>query len=260
MKEESLASDHGNRDAAEQRQPQRLFSEDNLAMEESDQRTEFRLEDAYRSNSAAEEYFGRHRKSAIRRFVSLREARIVMSLLRKGGFHGDRGQPGGAERNWILDAPCGTGRMTSFLQAKGIEAATLDSSFQMIVRGKAAGIVPGSRAVAGTLNALPFRDKAFRGAICIRFMHHLDEPEVRISVLRELRRTVDGPVVISVWAGPSIQWTRRSLKKSFGRRPSSRFRNELPIFEKEAAQAGWRIEKIRYLFRFVSETAYVLLV
>ncbi len=219
-----------------------------------------RMEEDYRSSEAADDYFLRHRKSAIRRFVTLREGRIVESLLRRGGLDPSRSRQDRSKRPLLLDSPCGTGRMTSYLRSRDIDAVDLDSSLQMIQRGSAAGLLPASRAVAGTLLALPFPDRTFQGAVCIRFMHHLNRPETRSLVLQELRRVTGGPAVISVWTGQSIQWTRRIIKQALGRRPSSRYKVALSTIREEAARADWRIVKVRYLFRFISETAYLLLI
>lgn len=219
------------------------------------------LREAYTTREAAVEYDLRHRRTPVRRFVSRREARIVNAFLQCGGAPGE---PAGATPKsgagfLYLDAPCGAGRIASQLTATGRKVVALDSSADMLRRGVERGTLPADRTVAGSLFALPFAAGAFGGAVCIRFLHHLDNPAQRRAVLKELRSAVDGPLVASVWTGQSLQWWRRAFKHSRGRRPSARYRVTLDALREDAADAGWKLTRVRYLFRFVSETAYVLL-
>lgn len=219
------------------------------------------LESAYRSPEAAQEYDLRHQKSRVRRFVSRRETRIVLELLRAGFADANeigRGPPGGSPL--VVDAPCGTGRLTAHLHSAGYEPIACDSSVDMIRRGALAGAIGSDRATAGSLLALPFCDRAFAGGVCVRFLHHLEDASQRRAVLGELRRVVAGPVVVSVWTGVSVPRLRRSLKRALGRRRSSRFCVPLAQLRQDARSTGWRVERVRHLFAFLAETAYLLLI
>jgi SAM-dependent methyltransferase len=219
------------------------------------------LREAYTNREAAAEYDLRHRRTPVRRFVSRREARIVEALLRSGGAPAESAgtEPKSGGGAIYLDAPCGAGRIASQLASTGRQFVALDGSADMLRQGIGRGSLPAGRVVAGSLFALPFAAGSFAGAVCIRFLHHLDGPAPRRAVLGELRSAVDGPLVASVWTGPSLQWWRRSLRRSRGRRPSARYRVDLEALREDAAFAGWKLTRVRYLFRFVSETAYVLL-
>jgi len=228
------------------------------------------LESAYRSPEAADEYFARHRKSRIRRFVSRREARIVIELLREGfGKVAVFDRQVAAQRTDtavqgltapILDVPSGAGRLTARLQDAGFDPIACDSSIDMILRGVAAGAIDSDRCLAGSVFALPFGRNAFAGGVCVRFMHHLERASQRREVLSEMRRVVNGPVVASVWSGTSFPRFRRAVKRALGRRRSSRFCIPLPELREDARRAGWRVDKVRYLFPFLAETAYLLLI
>jgi len=214
------------------------------------------LEEAYRRRDAAGEYLHRHRKSVVRRFVSYRESRIVERLLSTSDSFG-RDNPG--EPTLVLDAPCGAGRVSKPLGSAGHRIVALDASVHMIRIGLAEGLLPLGRSINAGLFALPFPDKTFKGAVCVRFFHHLEKPEHRRAVLTEFRRVVSGPLVISAWTGPSFQWWRRVIKQKRGRRPSARYRIPLSTLKKDASDAGWRLTRVHYLFRFISETAYFVL-
>jgi len=222
---------------------------------------ESHLESAYRSAEAADEYFVRHQKSHTRRWVSRRETRLVLDLLHAGfGALHDSGRKAPHLGRPVLDAPCGTGRLTAHLRSAGYDPIACDSSVDMIRRGTDGDAIGPGRSIGGSLFALPFGDGVFAGAVCVRFMHHLESGAERRAVLGELRRVVAGPVVASVWTGVSVPRLRRSIKSALGRRGSSRFCVPLATLRQDARSAGWQIEKVRYLFAFMAETAYLLLI
>lgn len=206
------------------------------------------LAGAYRSRNAAEEYGSRHERSWIRRIVSRREAKIVASLL---------GDP--PEESLLLDAACGTGRHSVNLVTRGWNTISLDASCDMIREGCSAERLKLGSVVNGSIFHLPFRDKSLSGCACLRFLHHLPDAKQRVTVLEELGRVAQGALVVSFWTGFNVQSLRRALRRRFGRRASSRYTVTLKEFKDELRQAGLKIERIRFLHRFFSETAYARL-
>jgi SAM-dependent methyltransferase len=206
------------------------------------------LDKAYRSDEAAAEYFARHRKNPIRRMVSRREQRIVTELLAP--------LPEGAD---LLDAACGAGRISAALAEAGWNPLGMDASAVMILKGiEAKHITPGGAAL-GSISMLPFRDRTFDGGVCIRFMHHLAGKEQRLTALEELRRVVQGPIVVSFWTRFNVQHMRRCIKRLFGRRPSARHALRLKQYKNEVKSAGLSVKRVRFLYPFVSETVYLLI-
>lgn len=206
------------------------------------------LQNSYRSPEAADEYSRRHMKSARRRRVTSRESRIVAGMLE--GI--DRGA-------LIIDAACGTGRQTAFLDRSGWKALGVDASAEMLGRGMADGTLERGGAACGSIFHLPLADGCAAGCLCTRFLHHLPEPGQRVAALRELRRVALGPVVVTVWTGWNVQGLRRRFKGFFGRRPSARYAVRLEAFREELERAGFELKRIQYLYRFVSETVCLLL-
>jgi ubiquinone/menaquinone biosynthesis C-methylase UbiE len=206
------------------------------------------LEQAYRSEKAADEYDMRHRRTATRRRVTRREVRLVAELL---------GRPG--PKGLLIDAACGTGRISEGLRVWGWEIVALDASLDMLKQGVQARRLQAERAVNASIFRLPYGDKKADGMVCIRFMHHLPEKNQRLVVLEELARVCRGPLVVSIWTRCNLQFLRRRLKNLLGRRGSARYPLNLRSFRKEAKQAGLEVRKIRRLFPLISETMYVLL-
>lgn len=207
------------------------------------------LTEAYRTPAAAEAYSRRHRQSWTRRAVTRREARLVSNLL--------DGLPRSAR---LLDAACGLGRIASPLRLKGWSFLSMDLSRNMLVRGVGEGNLESNGSVVGSVFCLPLKRKTMDGCICIRFLHHLREEAHRVTVLRELGRVVDGPIVVSLWSRFDYQSLRRWIKQRLGRRPSARHPVSLDALKREAEAAGLEVRRICFLYRLVSETLYVLLI
>jgi SAM-dependent methyltransferase len=206
------------------------------------------LEEAYRSREAAREYDLRHKRTAARRWVTRREARLVAGLL-----------DGPGENRMILDAACGTGRISALLKARGWEVLSVDASLDMLKRGFQSKSEEGRLVANATLFDLPLEDKGLDGAVSLRFLHHLPERAARTAVLKELARVTRGPIVLSFWGRFNLQSLRRRLKRLSGRRPSARYTLGRKRLEEEAGAAGLRVRKIRCLFPWISETLYALL-
>lgn len=78
-------------------------------------------------------------------------------------------EPGGR----YLDVGCGTGNYTVSLAASGLAMVGLDQSETMLRAARAKG--PRVAWRRGDVAALPFRDGAFRGAVCTLAIHHFSD-------------------------------------------------------------------------------------
>lgn len=137
---------------------------------------------------------------------------------------------------WVLDAPCGLGRMGDLLAARGGRVVSLDISPDM-ARSVAA---QGGRAAQAELERLPLADRAVDGALCFRFLHHVPSREARVAIYRELARVSRRFVVLS-WFHPfSAHRLRRWLGAS-----GARVALGLGALRDEAREAGLELEQHR---------------
>ncbi|MHC4941853.1 MAG: class I SAM-dependent methyltransferase [Planctomycetota bacterium] len=180
--------------------------------------------------------------------VSRREAGIVARLL---------GTP--PEGAILLDVPCGAGRHAARLGEAGWQVIAADSSPEMIRYGLVKQDLEEGACLVASIDRLPLADQGVEACTCIRFLHHLHGEEERLAVLSELRRIARGPVVVSIWTGFNLQSLRRSVKRALGRRPSARREINLARFNSELARTGFAVKRIQYLFRYISETVYLLI-
>jgi SAM-dependent methyltransferase len=115
-----------------------------------------------------------------------REERAIQRALR--GLH-----PGSR----MLDAACGTGRITSLLRRHGFRVAGCDISRAMmdVARRQLASLGHEVPLVETDAEHLPYRNGSFDAATCIGLLMHLDA-DARVRVLRELARVSRDGLVI----------------------------------------------------------------
>jgi len=203
----------------------------------------------YRDRDRALQYGRRFEETHTQRVADRAERRAVRKLLAK-----TRGAAASGCR-WI-DIPSGAGRFASVLDELGAAVVAADVSVEMLahvdrsrVRGR----------VCASAFELPFADGAFDGALCLRFLQHFEHPSDRRCLLRELRRIVRGPVVLSYFdAGSLPAWRRRVRARRRGR-PTGRFALTRRELDEDLGEVGYRIAGRRHRARFVSEWTCVLL-
>ncbi|TAH36776.1 MAG: class I SAM-dependent methyltransferase [Planctomycetota bacterium] len=197
------------------------------------------LERAYQAPGAAERYQQRRwSERAHARRADRREQSIVAGLLSRCGC-----------MRAILDVPCGTGRFQPLLSRAAPLCLACDRTAAML------RLAPASRRLQAAAERLPLRDSAVDLAFCMRLLHHLQQPQLRIAVLRELARVSRRHAIAS--------WYDRASLPAWRQRVRGRARARFPIarrqFEREAQTAGWRVIAQRYLARGLSEQVIALL-
>jgi SAM-dependent methyltransferase len=97
----------------------------------------------------------------------------------------------------VLDAACGTGRITALLRRNGFRATGCDISHAMltVARGHLTSAGFASPLVENNVEHLPYRDKSFDAVTCAGLLMHLDA-RTRINALRELARVSRGRLVV----------------------------------------------------------------
>lgn len=138
--------------------------------------------DFWRQTSQAEDY-DRGRFDSLRgrvyRRLEERTIRRVLKPLERGSR--------------ILDAACGTGRITALLLRGGFVPVGCDISVPMMsVARRHLARVPFLQSDAA---CLPFADNSFDAVTCVGLLMHLDG-DMRVKVLRELSRISRRPLVV----------------------------------------------------------------
>lgn len=100
--------------------------------------------------------------------------------------------------DWVLDAPCGTGRFLPYCQGRGLIYRGLDRSDDMLAQAKAKVTNPQQAMFAtGDVRALPLEAKSVDAVINCRITRWLS-PEDCQQMLRESQR-VARKKIISTW-------------------------------------------------------------
>tara|TARA_R110001599_G_scaffold289553_1_gene492507 strand:+ start:19669 stop:20352 length:684 start_codon:yes stop_codon:yes gene_type:complete len=148
---------------------------------------------------------------------------------------------------YVLDLPCGAGRLLPSLVADGYQVFAADSSAHMLARAKELaekkGLVNGLGFGVEDVLDTSFSDNIFDAIVCNRLFHHFFESDVRVMALRELNRICRGPIVVSFFCNQSISSTTFLIKNRFRRIPAT---DRVPISFKnisaDIAAAGLTVE------------------
>ncbi|MAE75371.1 MAG: hypothetical protein CMJ85_00690 [Planctomycetes bacterium] len=147
----------------------------------------------------------------------------------------------------LLDLPCGAGRFAPLLVKHANTYVGADHSPHMLAICRE---VVGDRIAhfqQADARDMPFDDGAFDIACCLRLIHHFRNADEQRQILREFRRVVRGPLVLT-WLDASTpkQWVhaqRRALSHVDNRR-TVLTRGDL---EALAGECGWELVSTRSL-------------
>ncbi len=117
----------------------------------------------------------------------------------------------------ILDCPCGTGRVMRLLLERNLRVTAADCSAHMVSRCRE-NMTARFPTLSNRMNfcvedvmGTTFADRSFDGVICNRLLHHYEDRETRIRVLRELARVSRGLVIVSFTDARSVSGLRKRL-------------------------------------------------
>ncbi len=156
----------------------------------------------------------------------------------------------------VLDAPCGTGILSTFLRRRGYRVIGADISPAMLAVAHRRADALGH--VRADLEQAPCRPRSVDAVLTSRFMMHLPS-DTRVRVLRVLGELARGPVVATVCHPYTYKSFQRALRRALGgsaKRSPRLTRREL---EDEAARAGMRIERVIPVLPVLSEVWVVVL-
>jgi ubiquinone/menaquinone biosynthesis C-methylase UbiE len=165
--------------------------------------------------------------------------RSMLAALRKGL----RSVPVGGR---VLDIPCGTGRFTWHLAQFGYKTFASDISSQMMdvaLKVKPARESLNASFFVGDIFQLPFPDRHFDAAMCIRFMNLVDRP-VRVRAVREMAR-VANVLIVSYYHKYTLKYFGRWAKHRLGLRVKQlRPRLSRQQMADELAETGLKVERL----------------
>ena len=143
----------------------------------------------------------------------------------------------GTDAKTLLDIPCGTGRFSDLWKTHGFQVLGADLAISMLQEARSKH--PQATFFAADLAHLPFADGALDLGICIRFLHLVRDPELRISFLRELKRVCKVGAVIDYRHAHTFRiWSRR-LRFRLGKRAQPPANPTFSQIRAELDAAGW---------------------
>jgi len=156
----------------------------------------------------------------------------------------------------VLDAPCGTGILSTFLRRQGYRVIGADISPAMLAVAHRRADALGH--VRADLEQPPCKPRSVDAVLTSRFLMHLPS-DTRVRVLHVLGELARGPVVATVCHPYTYKSFQRALRRALGgsaKRSPRLTRREL---EDEAARAGMRIERVIPVLPILSEVWVVVL-
>jgi SAM-dependent methyltransferase len=144
----------------------------------------------------------------------------------------------GAPGDLVLDVPCGTGRVSSWVQrATGARAVGADRALAMLRAARREPDAPPLLMQADAAS-LPFADRSCAGVVVFRFLHHQDRHAARATV-REAARVAARYVVVSFFHPVSLHGARRRFASLWKRRDSARHTVSPRRLSRWLAEAGF---------------------
>ncbi len=203
----------------------------------------------YRDVAVAADYDEHRFKTASRKRRNVRKWRAIGKALDRVG-----------DIRSILDLPCGTGRFTGHLAARGFDVVGGDISLQMM-REAGRSKFPPEASVLGYVQSdaesLPFQTASLDGIVSIRFMFHVD-PVTRRRILREMGRVARKWIIIDYRHRYSIRWLLWQLRRSVGLLEQVPERVSRRGMQSEFDDAGLKIREVIPVRRWLSDKWIVL--
>lgn len=208
----------------------------------------FKPESHYRDSRVAGEYDATRFRSLSGRAFDFFEKRALRGALRRLG-----------NPRRVLDAACGTGRITRFLLDQGLRVIGADISLEMIrvAEGKARGDKNAAGFIQTDLSRLAVKNGAFDAVVCVRLFGHIPR-EKRVAILKRLAAAGKGPVILGMSASNPFLRLRRKIKTLLGQGLVS-YALDRRELEEELREAGLKLKRKRQVLPFISEAVVLTL-
>jgi hypothetical protein len=170
----------------------------------------------------------------------------------------------------ILMAPCGYGWFFDRFQRDGLEIVGIDIDPKTVAWARTA-VDPSPKVYEGSALEMPFKDGQFDFTVSNRFILHFDK-DFRAKAFKEYARVTRRFLLVHYDYPTSF---RQLLHKIRGYNPGQRNIKEVAkwqqtqsaghkqiydraAMEAEGAAGGWRVKKLYFVCRFVSDRVYCL--
>ncbi|MEB0039923.1 MULTISPECIES: class I SAM-dependent methyltransferase [unclassified Pseudomonas] len=206
----------------------------------------------------AQRYFLKHQDGSARRLSHWRDEQLARKALALAG-----------EPTTVLDLPCGAGRFWPLLAEKAnrviIAADNSAAMLQTACESQSPAVVKRVRTLQTSAFDIELPENAVDCIFCMRLLHHIGDPNHRVSLLKQLNRVTRDTVIISLWVDGNFKaWKRKrqeQLRLVDGKQSGYQNRFVIPVktAEAEFVQAGFEIEKrLDFLPLYAMWRVYVL--
>ena len=114
----------------------------------------------------------------------------------------------------ILDLGCGNGRLFELFKNRNVKYTGVDTSVEFIERAREKY---GDYFVVADAFNLPFSDNSFDSIWAIAFFHHIPSKQLRLKILKEIKRVLkkDVKIIATCWNFYQLHYLRILLKFTF---------------------------------------------
>ena len=176
------------------------------------------------------------------------QGRINHAFMRRALLRSLASVPAGSH---LLDVPCGTGQFCWDLARAGYHVTGMDVSEAMLDCARQDDSSASVTLRRGDIFDLPFANKTFDAAVCIRFTNLVDA-RLRIRAVRELTR-VARIVVISYYHRYSLKYVSRLLRYVLKLRDRISLRHSRQTLARELRLADVKLHKLVRVMPVLSE-------
>lgn len=171
----------------------------------------------YNSREGATRYRSKFKRHWTERFNNRHEQKLLRRLL--GGI------PEADLGGYVLDMPCGYGRLFPLIQARAPHVVEGDWSFFLLQESRRyldelPGVKPAKGHVRANALQMPYKDRAFDMVVSVRLCHHIPLREDRLQYLSELLRISGKWVIFTYFDTDSLKnfLHERARRKNSGKR------------------------------------------
>ncbi len=189
-----------------------------------------RFQTRFHQRQQAIRYRDRFRPGGKREQMHHKEVGILRNLLAQAG-----------KLEVAMDLPAGTGRLTPVLAENARKVILADASDVMLEVAKEDNPTLPAMYLLTSAEKIDLPDGAVDLVFCHRFLHHINQPQLRKKIFAEMARVSRRYVIVSYYAAgfrSRIKWRARSLVGLAGKdsKPAT-----MPQFFAEAAAAGLQV-------------------
>ncbi len=184
----------------------------------------------FHQRKQAERYRNRFRPGGKHEPMHHKEVAILRTLLAKAG-----------KMDLAMDLPAGTGRLTPILAENARKVILADASDVMLEVAKEDNPTLPAEYLVTSAEKIDLPDGSVDLVFCHRFLHHINQPDLRTRIFAEMARVTRRYVIVSYYAAgfrSRIKWRLKSLIGRAGRdsKPAT-----MEQFFAEAAGAGLKV-------------------